>query len=167
MSDLKRFFSIDVIIVGILCLLVLIVLIISGSYLSAMLVLATILCAAIARSYEITVEDSEAVIIQMSEKISELETKIAQLLKENADQDSVNRTLEWHREAEKTNSTRTITQLKEEIEHLSAELEKAKAGDAQDSKKKPGRKKKLDLSDKDVTRIKTELRSAGLTKDEK
>jgi hypothetical protein len=102
----------------------------------------------------------------MSEKISELEKKIAQLLKENAGQDSVNRTLEWHRAAENTNSSNAIAQLKEEIEYLSSELEKAKTGDAQDSKKKPRKKKRLDLTDKDVTRIKTELRSAGLTKDE-
>lgn len=166
MSDFKRFFSIDVIIVGIVCLLALIVLIINGSYLPAMLGLAIILCAAIARSYEITVEDSEAAIIQMSEKISELEAENAKLQKENGYLDTVKSSLEWHRAAEKTNSTRTIAELKEDIQRLSAELEKTKAGNAEESGKKPRKKKKLDLSDKDVTRIKTELRAAGLTKDE-
>ena len=54
---------------------------------------------------------------------------------------------------------------------------KSKTGDAQDSGKKPRRKKKLDLSDedvtkkldlsdKDVTRIKMEMRTAGLIKEE-
>ena len=43
---------------------------------------------------------------------------------------------------------------------------KSKTGDAQDSGKKPRRKKKLDMSDEDVTRIKMEMRTAGLIKEE-
>lgn len=166
MSDFKRFFSIDVIIVGILCLLALIVFIAGGDYLSAAWVLATITYVIIARGYETQAEDSEAAVTIMAQKISELEEEIAGLQKENGYLDTVKSSLEWHRAAENTNSSKTIAQLKEEIEYLSSELEKAKTGDAQDSKKKPRKKKRLDLTDKDVTRIKTELRSAGLTKDE-
>ena len=67
---------------------------------------------------------------------------------------------------EKANSSKTIAELQEEIERLSSELEKAKAGNAQESGKKPRKKKKLDLSDEDVARIKTEMRTAGLTQEE-
>ena len=166
MNDLKRFFSIDVIMMGIICLLALIVSIAGGSYLSAALALSTLAYLAIARGHEIEVEDSEAVIARMSEKISELEVEITGLQKENSNQDTIRRSLEWNRDTEKSNSSRTIAELQEEIKRLSSELEKVKAGKAQEPGKKQRKKKKLDLSDEDVARIKAEMRTAGLTQEE-
>ena len=166
MNDLKRFFSIDVIVMGIICLLALIIFLAGGEYLSAAWVIATALYVAIARGHEMATEDSDVVIARMSEKISELEAENAKLLKENGNLDTVRRSLEWHRDTEKANSSKTIAELQEEIKQLSSELEKAKAGNAQESGKKPRKKKKLDLSDEDVARIKTEMRTAGLTQEE-
>jgi uncharacterized small protein (DUF1192 family) len=166
MKDLKRFFSADVIVISLLCLLALVVFIAGGDYLSAAWVLATITYVIIARGYETQAEDSDAAVTIMAQKISELEEEIAKLQKENGYLDTVKSSLEWHRATEKTNSTRTIAELKEDIERLTAELEKAKAGNVQETKKKPGRKKKLELTDKDVARIKTEMRTAGLTPEE-